>query len=120
MSEAMQWLEPRDRAFRLAECRRLGTAGRGLAAGARDQGLARPVAEENRAPCHVVSGHGGAFSHRLEKLVFRVTFVDAPDTPPATPAVGWERSRPYSSRSTATRKYVASMAGAHHFRTSRK
>jgi lysophospholipase L1-like esterase len=42
-----------------------------------------------------MSAAGVAVRFRTDskKLVFRVTFVDAPDAP-ATPAVGWERSRP--------------------------
>ena len=55
------------------------------------------------------------FAPDSKKLVFRVTFVDAPDTPPATPASGWERSRPNFFSLYRDRKYVASMAGLTHF-----
>ncbi|MGH7851992.1 MAG: SGNH/GDSL hydrolase family protein, partial [Candidatus Binatia bacterium] len=43
-----------------------------------------------------------------KKLIFRVTFIDAPDTP-ATPAVAWERSRPSFFSHDRDAKYVASI-----------
>ena len=49
------------------------------------------------------------------KLVFRINFVDAPDTPPANPAAGWERSRPSFFSLYRNGKYVASIAGLTHF-----
>jgi lysophospholipase L1-like esterase len=49
------------------------------------------------------------------KLVFRINFVDVPDTPPATPAAGWERSRPSFFSHYRNGKYVASIAGLTHF-----
>ncbi|MGZ8454960.1 MAG: GDSL-type esterase/lipase family protein, partial [Candidatus Binatia bacterium] len=61
------------------------------------------------------AGMAVRFRTASKKLVFRVTFVDAPDTPPATPASGWERSRPNFFSLYRDRKYVASMAGLTHF-----
>jgi len=48
-------------------------------------------------------------------LVLRVSFIDVPDTPPATPASGWERSRPNFFSLYRDRKYAGSMAGLTHF-----
>lgn len=44
-----------------------------------------------------------------KKLVFRVTFIDAPDTP-ATPAVAWERSRPSFFSLYRDSRYAGSVA----------
>jgi lysophospholipase L1-like esterase len=64
-----------------------------------------------------MSAAGMAVRFRTDsmKLVFRVTFVDVPDSPPSTPAAGWERSRPNFFSLYRDGKYVASMAGLTHF-----
>jgi len=50
-----------------------------------------------------------------KKLLLRVTFVDAPDSPPSTPTAEWERSRPNFFSLYRDGKYVASMAALTHF-----
>lgn len=40
------------------------------------------------------AGMAVRFHTDSKQLVFRVTFVDVPDSAPSTPAAGWERSRP--------------------------
>lgn len=50
-----------------------------------------------------------------KRLVLRVSFVDVPDTPPATPASGWERSRPNFFSLYRDGNYAGSMAGLTHF-----
>jgi hypothetical protein len=49
------------------------------------------------------------------KVVFLVTFVDSPDSPPSTPAAGWERSRPSFFSLYRDGKYLASIAALTHF-----
>ena len=49
------------------------------------------------------------------KLVFLVTFVDSPDSPPSTPAAGWERSRPPFFALYRNGKYLTSIAALTHF-----
>ena len=61
------------------------------------------------------AGMAVRFRTNSKKLVFRVTFVDVPDTPPSTPAAGWERSRPNFFSLYRDGKYVTSMAGLTHF-----
>ena len=61
------------------------------------------------------AGMAARFRTDSNKVVLRVTFVDVPDTPPATPASGWERSRPNFFSFYRDGKYVASMAGLTHF-----
>jgi lysophospholipase L1-like esterase len=50
-----------------------------------------------------------------KQLVLRVTFSDFPDNQPATPASGWERSRPNFFSLYRDGKYAGSMAGLTHF-----
>jgi len=71
----------------------------------------------NKTARRAMSSAGMAVRFRTDskKLVFRVTFIDAPDTPPATPASGWERSRPNFFSLYRDGKYVASMAALTHF-----
>ena len=118
MSDAMQWLEPRDRRFDWLNVADWEPRGDGLqpvrvTKAWRDQW---PKKTARRA----MSSAGMAVRFRTDskKLVFRVTFVDAPDTPPATPAAGWERSRPNFFSLYRDGKYVASMAGLTHFEAS--
>ncbi len=61
------------------------------------------------------AGVAARFRTNSTKLVFRVTFIDAPDSPPASPASGWERSRPPYFSLYRNGKYVSSMAGLTHF-----
>jgi lysophospholipase L1-like esterase len=55
------------------------------------------------------------FRTNATKLVFDVTFAEAPEGPPSTPAAGWERSRPPFFSLYRDGKYLASMAGIAHF-----
>ncbi|MDH3444527.1 MAG: hypothetical protein OEN50_11420, partial [Deltaproteobacteria bacterium] len=61
------------------------------------------------------AGMAARFRTDSTKLVFRVTFVDVPDTPPTSPASGWERSRPSFFSLYRNGIYVTSMAGLTHF-----
>ncbi|MGZ8435750.1 MAG: GDSL-type esterase/lipase family protein [Candidatus Binatia bacterium] len=116
MSDAMQWIEPRDRRFdwlNVADWEQPQDDGWQpvrVTKAWRDQW---PKKTARRA----MSSAGMAVRFRTDskKLVFRVTFIDAPDTPPATPASGWERSRPNFFSLYRERKYVDSMAGLTHF-----
>lgn len=60
------------------------------------------------------AGMAVRFRTNSKKLVLRVTFVDVPDSPPSTPAAGWERSRPNFFSLYRDGHYVASMAGLSH------
>jgi lysophospholipase L1-like esterase len=116
MSDAMQWLEPRDRRFdwlNVADWEQPQNDGLQpvrVTKAWRDQW---PKKTARRA----MSSAGMAVRFRTDskKLVFRVTFIDSPDTPPATPASGWERSRPNFFSLYRERKCVDSMAGLTHF-----
>jgi lysophospholipase L1-like esterase len=115
MSDAMQWIEPRDRRFDWLNVADWEPQGDGL------QPVRITKAWRDRWPKktarRAMSSAGMAVRFRTDsrKLVFRLTFVDAPDTPPATPASGWERSRPNFFSFYRDRKYIASMAGLTHF-----
>jgi lysophospholipase L1-like esterase len=61
------------------------------------------------------AGMAVRFRTNSTKLVFDVTFTEAPEGPPSTPAASWERSRPPFFSLYRDRKYVASMAGIAHF-----
>ena len=64
-----------------------------------------------------MSAAGMAVRFRTDstRLAFLVTFVDSPDSPPATPAAGWERSRPPFFSLYRDGRYVTSMAALTHF-----
>lgn len=111
----MQWLDPRDRRFDWLnvadwEPRSNGPQPVRVLRSWRDQW---PEKTARRA----MSSAGMAVRFRTDskKLVFRVTFIDAPDTPPATPASGWERSRPNFFSHYRDCKYIGSMAALTHF-----
>ena len=61
------------------------------------------------------AGMAVRFRTNSRKLAFRVTFIDVPDTQPATPASGWERSRPSFFSLYRDGRYVISMAALTHF-----
>ena len=116
MSDALQWLDPRDQRFdwlNVADWEPQGDDGFQpvrVTKAWRDQW---PQKTARRARSS--AGMTVRFRTDSKKLVFRVTFIDAPDTPPATPAAGWERSRPNFFALYRDGKYVASMAGLTHF-----
>lgn len=111
----MQWIEPRDRRLDWLnvadwESKDGGEQPVRVAKAWRDQW---PAKTARRA----LSSAGMAVRLRTDskKLIFRVSFVDVPDTPPATPAAGWERSRPNFFSLYRDGKYIASMAALSHF-----
>ena len=61
------------------------------------------------------AGMAVRFRTDSKQLLLRVTFVDFPDNQPATPASGWERSRPNFFSLYRDGKYAGSMAGLTHF-----
>ena len=115
MADAMQWLDPRDPRFDWLNVADWEPQGDGVqpvrvTKDWRDQW---PKKTARRA----MSSAGMAVRLRTDsqKLVLRASFVDAPDTPPATPASGWERSRPNFFALYRDSKYAGSMAGLTHF-----
>jgi len=115
MTDGMQWLDPRDQRFdwlNVAEWepQNDGVQPVRVAKAWRDQW---PKKTARRA----MSSAGMAVRFRTDskKLLFRVAFIDVPDTPPATPASGWERSRPNFFSLYRDGKYAASMAALTHF-----
>lgn len=115
MADAMQWIDPRDRHFDWLNVADWEANGDGVqpvrvARTWRDQW---PPKTARRA----MSSAGMAVRFRTDsrKIVFRITFVDVPDTPPATPASGWERSRPNFFSLYRDGSYAASMAALSHF-----
>lgn len=61
------------------------------------------------------AGMAVRFRTDSKKLVFRVTFIDFPDNQPATPASGWERSRPNFFSLYRDGRYAGAAAGLVHF-----
>jgi len=115
VTDGMQWLDPRDQRFDWLnvadwEPRNNGVQPVRVVKSWRDQW---PKKTARRA----MSSAGMAVRLRTDSkvLVFRVAFIDVPDTPPATPASGWERSRPNFFSLYRDGKYVASMAALTHF-----
>ena len=115
MADGMQWLDPRDQRFDWLNVADWEAKGDGLqpvrvAKTWRDQW---PKKTARRA----MSSAGMSVRLRTDskKLVFHVTFIDVPDTPPATPASGWERSRPNFFSLYRDGRYVASTAALTHF-----
>ena len=115
MADPMQWIDPRDQRLDWLNVADWEAQGNGVqpvrvTKAWRDQW---PKKTARRA----MSSAGMAVRLRTDskKLVFRVSFVDVPDTPPATPASGWERSRPNFFSLYRDRKYAGSMAGLTHF-----
>lgn len=115
MTEEMQWLDPRDQRFDWLNVADWEATGDGVqpvrvAKAWRDQW---PKKTARRAMSS--AGMAVRFRTSSRRLVFRVTFIDVPDAPPATPAGGWERSRPNFFSLYRDGKYVASMAALTHF-----
>jgi len=115
MTDGLQWLDPRDQRFDWLNVADWETNGDGVqpvrvAKTWRDQW---PPKTARRAMSS--AGMAARFVTDSKKLVFRVTFVDVPDSPPATPASAWERSRPNFFSLFRDGKYVASMAALTHF-----
>jgi lysophospholipase L1-like esterase len=107
-STALQWLDVRDERFDWLNVADWETRGGGL------QPVRVPKVWRDQWPARTawrgMSAAGVTVRFRTDskKLIFRVTFIDAPDTP-ATPAVAWERSRPSFFSLYRDAKYVASM-----------
>jgi lysophospholipase L1-like esterase len=99
----------------MAERRRLGTKGGGL------QPVRVPKTWRDRWPAKTArramaaAGMTVRFRTNSAKIVFDVTFADAPEGPPSTAAADWERSRPPFFSLYRDGKYLASMAGMAHF-----
>ena len=67
MTDGMQWLDPRDQRFDWLNVADWETIGDGMQPVRVGENLARPMAEKDRAPRHVVGGHGSAFSHGFQE-----------------------------------------------------
>jgi lysophospholipase L1-like esterase len=111
----MQWLDPRDQRFDWLnvadwEANNDGVKPVRVAKLWRDQW---PKKTARRAMSS--AGMAVRFCTDSKKLILRVAFIDVPDTPPATPASGWERSRPNFFSLYRDGKYVAGMAALTHF-----
>src|SRR5512139_6270 len=111
----MQWIDPRDQRFDWLnvadwEPRNNGVQPVRVVRSWREQW---PKKTARRAMSS--AGMAVRFRTSSRRLVFRVTFIDAPDTPPATPASGWERSRPNFFSLYRDCKYIGSMAALTHF-----
>ncbi len=115
MTDGTQWLDPRDQRFDWLNVADWETIGDGM----QPVRVAKPWRDQwpKKTARRAMSSAGMAVRFRTDskKLVFRVTFIDAPDTPPATPASGWERSRPNFFSLYRDGKYAASMAALTHF-----
>jgi lysophospholipase L1-like esterase len=115
ISATLQWLDVRDERFDWLNVADWEPKGNGL------QPVRVPKVWRERWPAktarRAMSSAGMAVRCRTDskQLVFRVTFIDVPDSPPSTPAAGWERSRPNFFSLYRDGKYVASMAGLTHF-----
>lgn len=105
---ALQWLDVRDERFDWLNVADWEPRGGGL------QPVRVPKVWRDQWPARTawrgMSAAGVTVRFRTDskKLIFRVTFIDAPDTP-ATPAVAWERSRPSFFSLYRDAKYVASI-----------
>jgi lysophospholipase L1-like esterase len=111
----LQWLDARDARFDWLNVADWEARGNGW------QPVRVPKVWRDKWPAKTArrakSAAGMALRFRTDskKLLLRVTFVDAHDSPPATPAAGWERSRPNFFSLYRDGKYVTSMAGLTHF-----
>lgn len=113
--KSLQWLDPRDERFdwlNVADWEARGSGWQPVRVAKiwRDKWPAKTA--RRGMSCAGIAMRCRTNSRRL---VLRVTFVDAPDTPPATPAAGWERSRPNFFALYRDGKYAASMAALTHF-----
>jgi lysophospholipase L1-like esterase len=115
MDNQLQWIDVRDQRLDWLNVADWEPKGDGL------QPVRVPKAWRDQWPVktarRAMSAAGMAVRFRTDstKLVFRVTFVDVPDTPPSTPAAGWERSRPSFFSLYRDGKYVSGVAGLTHF-----
>ncbi|HLF23134.1 MAG TPA: GDSL-type esterase/lipase family protein, partial [Burkholderiales bacterium] len=112
---SLNWLDPRDERFDWLNVADWEARGDGW------QPVRVPKVWRDKWPAKTarrgMAAAGMALRFRTDskKLLLRVTFVDAPDSPPSTPAAGWERSRPNFFSLYRDGKYVASMAALTHF-----
>jgi lysophospholipase L1-like esterase len=116
-SAALQWLDPRDARLDWLNVADWESRSDGW------QPVRVPKTWRDRWPAKTarrgMSSAGMALRCRTDspRLVLRVTFVDVPDTPPATPAAGWERSRPNFFSLYRDGAYVNTVAALTHFET---
>jgi lysophospholipase L1-like esterase len=114
-SESLQWIDVRDRRLDWLNVADWEPRDGGL------QPVRVPKAWRDKWPLKTArramsaAGVSVRFLTDSTKLVFEVTFADAPEGPPSTPAAGWERSRPPFFSLYQDGKYLASMAGIAHF-----
>jgi len=114
-SESLQWIDVRDERLEWLNVADWEQREGGL------QPVRVPKAWRDKWPAktarRAMSAAGVSVRFRADstKLVFDVTFADAPEGPPSTPATGWERSRPPFFSLYRDGKYLASMAGIAHF-----
>jgi len=111
----MQWIDPRDRRFDWLNVAEWEPRDNGV----QPVRVAKTWREQwpKKTARRAMSSAGMALRLRTnsKKLVLRATFIDVPDTPPATAASGWERSRPNFFALYRNGKYAASMAALTHF-----
>ncbi len=110
----LQWLDPRDQRFDWLNVADWEAQGDGfqpvrVAKVWRDRWPVK-TARRGKSPAGVAL----RFRSDSQKLVLRVTFINAPDEA-ATPAVAWERARPSFFSLYRDGKYVTSMAALNHF-----
>ena len=112
---SLKWLDPRDERFDWLNVADWEARGDGW------QPVRVPKVWRDKWPAKTarrsMSAAGMAMRCRTnsQQLVLSVTFVDSPDTPPATPAASWERSRPNFFALYRDGKYMVSVAGLTHF-----
>ena len=115
MTDGMQWLDPRDQRFDWLNVADWEAKGDGLQPVRVEKIWREQWPKKTARRAMSTAGMAVRFRTDSKKLVLRVTFVDVPDTPPATPASGWERSRPNFFSLYRDGKYFASMASLTHF-----
>jgi lysophospholipase L1-like esterase len=114
-SESLQWIDVRDTRLDWLNVGDWEPRGGGL------QPVRVPKTWRDQWPAktarRAMSAAGVSVRFRTDstKLVLSVTFVDSPDSPPATPAAGWERSRPPFFSLYREGKYLTSVAALTHF-----
>jgi lysophospholipase L1-like esterase len=114
-SELFQWLDVKDDRFDWLnvadwEPRKEGLQPVRVPKSWRDQWPAKTARRAMSA-----AGVSVRFRTDSAKLVFDVTFAEAPEGPPSTPATGWERSRPPFFSLYLDGKYLNSVAGISDF-----
>lgn len=115
MADNIQWLDPRDEIFAWLNVADWEANGGGVQPVRVEKAWRERWPKKTARRAMSSAGMALRFSTDSKKLILRAAFVDVPDTPPATPAAGWERSRPNFFSLYRDGKYAGSMAGLTHF-----